>query len=340
MLLAGAAACALWAASSAEAATVTVGSPMTMPATGTSLCGAACTWANTALGESGANVTSPISGTIVRWRLAGGSTGGPFELRVIRPAGGGLYTGAGTSSPAQPVGSGVQTFLTTNLPIQAGDLIGIDEPSGSGVPRFTPPTSTLSAWSPALPDGTTAMAPSSTYPGYESLFNADVESDTDQDGFGDETQDDCVGVAGPYNGCSSTVTIDGVSRQGRTAVIVTATVPGRGRLSAGAANDPTVLAADAKKKKKKKKKRTIIALTPAGQTVTAKSPQMVSLTLALTRAAKKQLKRKGKLGIQVKATYTPTGGPSATQLSQVKLKKKCKRHRRRSHGRCVKKHGR
>ena len=280
MLLAGAAACALWAASSAEAATVTVGSPMTMPATGTSLCGAACTWANTALGESGANVTSPISGTIVRWRLAGGSTGGPFELRVIRPAGGGLYTGAGTSSPAQPVGSGVQTFLTTNLPIQAGDLIGIDEPRGSGVPRFTPPTSTLSAWSPALPDGTTAMAPSSTYPGYESLFNADVESDTDQDGFGDETQDDCVGVAGPYNGCSSTVTIDGVSRQGRTAVIVTATVPGRGRLSAGAANDPTVLAADAKKKKKKKK-RTIIALTPAGQTVTAKSPQMVSLTLEL-----------------------------------------------------------
>lgn len=165
--------CALAAVPAAPAATVTVGSPMTMPLNATSACGGGCTWANTALAESGANVTSPVSGTIVRWRIAAGSTGGPFELRVIRPAGGGLYTGFGTSAPAQPTGSVDQTF-TINMPIQAGDLIGINAPNGAGVPRFTPPGSTLSNWNPPLGDGNSALAPTN-FTSFEQLFNADVQ---------------------------------------------------------------------------------------------------------------------------------------------------------------------
>ncbi len=309
LLLAGAAACALWAAPSADAATVTVGSPMTMPANGTAVCGAACTWANTALGESGANVTSPISGTIVRWRLAGGSTGGPFELRVIRPAGGGLYTGFGTSSPAQPVGSGDQNF-TTNLPIQAGDLIGINEPSGSGVPRFTPPTSTESAWNPALPDGTTATAPSGNFPGFESLFNADVESDTDHDGFGDDTQDKCVGTAGTFNGCPNTVTLDKLKQKGtKPKVKVKLTVPGAGTLKAGSASDPALASAAAK-----------TSLKPVTRTLTSTTQQQVALTLKLTKSAKRELAEKGKLKAQVKVVYTPPGGPAGSQTGKVKLR--------------------
>jgi hypothetical protein len=169
------AAFALPAASVAQASTVTVGSPFTVTPNGTATCGGPCTWANTALAESGANVTSPISGTIVRWRIAGGYTGGPFELRVIRSAGGGLYTGFGTSSPGQPVGSGENTF-TTSLPVQAGDLIGLDETVGSGIPRSSAvPGSTESVWNPALGDGTSALAPTVNAPGFELLFNADVQ---------------------------------------------------------------------------------------------------------------------------------------------------------------------
>ena len=33
------------------------------------------------------------------------------------------------------------------------------------------------------------------------MLNADVEPDADADGFGDETQDQCLGQAGPDNGC-------------------------------------------------------------------------------------------------------------------------------------------
>ena len=310
LLLAGAAACALWAAPSAEAATVTVGSPMTMPANGTSVCGAACTLANTRLGESGADVTSPISGTIVRWRLAGGSTGGPFELRVIRPAGGSLYAGFGTSSPAQPEGSGVQTFLATNLPIQAGDLIGINEPSGSGVPRFTPPTSTESVWNPALPDGTTATAPSSTFPGYESLFNADVESDTDHDGFGDDTQDKCVGTAGSFNGCPSNSFTLGKPKLNKKkgTTTLTVNVPNPGELT-GSGNGAKVAS--------------------AGRAVISKSVGAgpAHLLIKAVGKKKKKLKKKGKVKLNVFVTYTPTGGDPNTQSVKVKLKKKWKKKR-------------
>ena len=82
------------------------------------------TFFNTALPEKGANLISPVSGAIVRWRVQG-LNGGPYYLRVLRPTGTGAYTAAGTSGAATPTGSGLQTF-SANMPIEAGDLIGVD----------------------------------------------------------------------------------------------------------------------------------------------------------------------------------------------------------------------
>jgi IPT/TIG domain-containing protein/PASTA domain-containing protein len=178
--------CALLIPASAEATTVTVGSPLALVANGTATCGGPCTWANTALGEAGTSVTSPISGVIVRWRIAPGYSGGPFTLRVLHPVGGGLYAGSGTSSPGQPVGSGVNTF-PTGLPVQAGDLIGLNLTVGSGIPRSSiAPGSTESAWNPALPDGSTG-APTGNFPGFELLFNADVQPQPEISSSGPES---------------------------------------------------------------------------------------------------------------------------------------------------------
>lgn len=69
-------------------------------------------------------LTSPIDGTIVMWRVKSGSTGNPVALRVLRPEGGLSYTGAGTSTAGTTNGD-VAEFIT-NLPIQAGDSIGLD----------------------------------------------------------------------------------------------------------------------------------------------------------------------------------------------------------------------
>jgi hypothetical protein len=82
------------------------------------------TFFNAALPEKGASLASPVSGAIVRWRLVG-AAGGPFRLRVLRPNGLGAYTAVGTSGPATPAGTGLQTF-NTNLPVRSGDLLAVD----------------------------------------------------------------------------------------------------------------------------------------------------------------------------------------------------------------------
>lgn len=119
---------ALFIASAAQASTVTVGSVLP-PGSAPTEFKAVETFFNTALPEKGANLTSPVNGAIVRWRMQD-PIGGPFYLRVLRPNGTGGYMAAGTSNPVTPSGSGLQTF-TANMPVQAGDLIGVDPTSAA-----------------------------------------------------------------------------------------------------------------------------------------------------------------------------------------------------------------
>lgn len=159
-------------APSAGASTVTVGSVLPPGSTATEF-GQVETFFNTALPEKGANLTSPVDGAIVRWRLQD-AEGGPFFLRVLRPNGSGGYMAVGTSNPATPSGPGLQTF-TANLPIKAGDLIGIDpsnatdkvgvvEAAGASYGFIFPPPF----------DGAT-VAPSGTVAGKEIELSAEVQ---------------------------------------------------------------------------------------------------------------------------------------------------------------------
>ena len=86
--------------------------------------GGAVVVASTALSEPGANVSSPVSGLVVKWTTKGRYEGGPYRLRILRPTALGLV-GAGTSGPQTPVGEAAQSYPTA-LPIQAGDLIGVE----------------------------------------------------------------------------------------------------------------------------------------------------------------------------------------------------------------------
>ncbi|HEY6771994.1 MAG TPA: hypothetical protein VI035_06045 [Solirubrobacterales bacterium] len=137
------------------------------------------TLANTSLGEAGAHVTSPVNGTIVRWRVTTTGTG-QYVLRVLRPAPGSQYT-AISSSAANVTVAGENVF-TTNRAIQAGDLIGVDIPDDGGiVGHFLIPDSAYSLFSPAPADGSTVGISGTPFTGVEALFNADVEyQDTTQ----------------------------------------------------------------------------------------------------------------------------------------------------------------
>jgi hypothetical protein len=151
---------------------VTLGSPLSSPLSPV-MFSSVVTLSPQAL--PGATVTSPFNGTIVGWQVTGAS-GGPLKLQVVHPFAGPFFTGGGTSTPGTITGTGVLSF-PANLPIKAGDSIGIVPTAGTdtiGV-NFTTSGSLYADWDPALVDGNPPRTPTSGTMG-ELGFNATVES--------------------------------------------------------------------------------------------------------------------------------------------------------------------
>lgn len=162
------------AASSASANTVQVGAPGGGSAGGgwLNLGGSPVTVANTSLGEPGAHVTSPVTGTIVGWQVTTLGVGS-YRLHVLRPSSSGRYTEEG-SAPGDVTVSGPNTF-SASLPIQAGDAIGVDVPAAQGIGGHVVTGSAWALFSPAFAGGT-AAGPAATSSGdRELLFNAQVQ---------------------------------------------------------------------------------------------------------------------------------------------------------------------
>jgi IPT/TIG domain/PASTA domain len=156
----------------AQASTVTVGSVLPSPFVSTAF-KEVRTQFNTVLPEKGANLVSPTDGAVVRWRVQG-AKGGPFFLRVLHPSGTGAYSAAGTSGPATPTGTGLQTF-TTNMPIRAGDLIGIDPSNGTDEIGVAEASGASFAFIFPPPFDGATVAPSGTESGHEIELSAEIQ---------------------------------------------------------------------------------------------------------------------------------------------------------------------
>ncbi len=131
--------------SSAQAAIVTVGSPLTSSFLPATVGEKGILGINSQLGEPGAHVSSPVDGAVIGWKVLG--QGGPFELRVVRPEAAGTFL-AGAASAPQTLGSyGVGSFAA-DLPIEAGELVGIQAAEGAriGNAEGDAPGSTASVW--------------------------------------------------------------------------------------------------------------------------------------------------------------------------------------------------
>ena len=164
--------CALLGAGAAQASTITVGSVLP-PGYTSKPFGEVQTFLNTALPEKGANLVSPVNGAIVRWRVQG-AKGGPFFLRVLHPNGTGAYAASGTSDAVTPANTGLQTF-NTNLPVHAGDQIGIDPTNPTdeiGVVEV--PGASFASIFPPPPNGATVPA-RSPQSGQEIELSAEVQ---------------------------------------------------------------------------------------------------------------------------------------------------------------------
>lgn len=128
---------------------------------------------NTALPESGATLASPVNGAIVRWRVQG-AIGGPFFLRVLHPDGKGGYEATGTSLGAVPSDPGLQTF-STNMKVQAGDLIGVDPSHDTDEIGFTTVAGASFASIYPTPFDGSVHAPSESFSGEEISLSAEVQ---------------------------------------------------------------------------------------------------------------------------------------------------------------------
>jgi hypothetical protein len=205
-ILLAALAASLAICASAQAAIVTVGSPLSAAFTSTEAGISAATSVNLQLPESGAHLTSPINGTIVGWHLLDAS-GGPFRLRVVHPLVPGTVMATATSAALIPSNLGLQT-ASTNLPIKAGDFIGLDTASSSdhiGVSSAV--GSTVGIWAPPLQEGLERSI-SLEIPS-ELAFNAEVQPPPTLTGLGTTSGSTSGGTA---------VTISGTDFEGATAV--------------------------------------------------------------------------------------------------------------------------
>jgi PASTA domain len=107
----------LLGASAAQAATVTLGSPLTNALPSSEITTSA-TVRQTAL--PGATLVAPFNGQVTSWKVIDASGG--WTLQVLHPSGGGFVSTGSTHG--ETLGSGIVTF-PASLPIKAGDSIGL-----------------------------------------------------------------------------------------------------------------------------------------------------------------------------------------------------------------------
>ena len=152
----------------------------------------------------GGQYAAPFAGVITQWSfLADGSPPTQMKLKVGRSAGGNDFTIVGESG-LSPIAPGILNSFSTRISVIAGDVIGM-YPSTSGHCAQTGQsgyTSVFKSVTDVPPMTTTTFAPESNV---KNDISALLEADADHDGFGDETQDQCLGTTGPQNGCPAPV---------------------------------------------------------------------------------------------------------------------------------------
>jgi hypothetical protein len=154
-----------------------VGAALVNPPVGEQACqGTGCTLTQTSDPAPGFVLAVPRDGTLTSWKAIGG---GAVRLRVLRDAGGGAFVGV-ASSPSTNLDASA-TAHEVNLPVKAGDRIGVDLDAGSPNTTFESPRlafapvdgASYAFFTPALADGASG-SPFGTAAGNELQVQATV----------------------------------------------------------------------------------------------------------------------------------------------------------------------
>jgi Ca2+-binding RTX toxin-like protein len=130
-------------------------------------------------------------GAITSWtHNAFGAATQPVTMKIFRLVAGTTYRVVGHDGPRTLSGPGLITFSGISVPVQAGDVLGLNAGTGSGFVQcmFVATGDTMLYANPSdAADGQDVTF--TTVPDRRPNISAVVEPDCDKDGLGDETQD-------------------------------------------------------------------------------------------------------------------------------------------------------
>jgi Ca2+-binding RTX toxin-like protein len=151
---------------------------------------------------SGNSYVAPADGTITSWsHNAFSAATQPVTMKLFRLVGGTTYRVVGHDGPRTLSGPGLVTFSGISVPVQAGDVLGLNAGTGSGFVQcmFPAPGDTMLYANPSdAADGQEVTF--TTIPDRRPNISAVVEPDCDKDGLGDETQDKDISSCAPGAG--------------------------------------------------------------------------------------------------------------------------------------------
>jgi hypothetical protein len=121
------------------------------------------------------STASPITGTVVRWRIKGATATPGYEVNVVRKSSDGTYTVTASSGPVTPLGTNVVETFATALSIQAGEYVEWNIPNTGGI-AYLEARSIQEYFRPALGLGLPVDEEAEEESSYTMPFNADVET--------------------------------------------------------------------------------------------------------------------------------------------------------------------
>jgi uncharacterized repeat protein (TIGR01451 family) len=164
-------------------------------------CSANTTVVQQTSGSSSPSYAVPADGLITSWSYQAKAAPGTRRLKVFRATGtSGQFVVVGESATETPAPNQLNSF-GTRVPVTQGDRIGFFTATGDDGCRRTAGSGDQAAGRVGTADPAVGTTISSTFFASSTLIDvgAVVEPDSDRDGYGDETQDKCLGDANVFD---------------------------------------------------------------------------------------------------------------------------------------------
>jgi hypothetical protein len=147
---------------------------------------------------NGFDTAAPVSGVVtsVRYRSNTADVATLRLARVDQSTGQAVGVGVGPTATLEATGDITEVPVNPGLPIQQGDFLG-GEGDGTTAWNCDDQGGVIDIYLPPLAEGAAPRAPDNTQDTCELLIQGTIEPDADGDRLGDESQDNCQGLANP-----------------------------------------------------------------------------------------------------------------------------------------------